>query len=356
MVLRKGIVVSAQGSMQNRLVLLDGLRGLAAILVVLFHVELISGESGPFGRAYLVVDFFFLLSGFVLTLSAEPRMKAGLDPLGFMRGRVIRLWPVIAIGVAIGAVRHWGQHDDAALAAAIVMGLFMIPMLQADGLLFPLNGPHWSLLHELIANLAHGLVFRHFGNRALLAFCAVAALAVVVTVADFGSGSRGPFKDGWWLALPRIAFAYPMGIWLARQWSGREHHSLVSCRPLVSWKIALILPSSVVLALPLLPIGKVAGDLVTILLMFPAMLWIGATCQVPEQAGKWLARLGIVSFPLYAIHLPMLEMIAGLGNNPAIRFMAVVVTVACAYGIAMITERKALRKLGPAAAQRRLPA
>lgn len=316
---------------EPRLPLLDGLRGLAAIFVMMFHVELTFGVSGPFSRSYLFVDFFFLLSGFVLTLAAEARMNAGLGAIGFMRSRLRRLWPVIAIGVLIGAARHLGLHEAPALAFATLMGLLMIPMLHHAGMIYPLNGPHWSLLQELIANLVHGLILRRLSDSALLAVAGIAAMALVATVLHFGANTAGPFSHNWWGALPRVAFAYTLGIWMGRKWmAGGRHHR-------APWPLALLLPGAALLALPTLPLDVALGDLAMVLLLFPPLLWLGAASRIPKAAAPWLARLGAISFPLYAIHLPMIEMMTRFGQSVTIQLLVPILLILVAAAIAPLT-------------------
>jgi len=73
---------------------LDGLRGVAAVAVMLYHIGGWTGRPWLAAHGYLAVDFFFCLSGFVLA-HAYGRREIGW--LGYMRARLIRLWPLIAI-------------------------------------------------------------------------------------------------------------------------------------------------------------------------------------------------------------------------------------------------------------------
>ena len=126
---------------RDRLVLLDGMRGIAAIAVMMHHLEHAFGHGGPFIRSYLFVDFFFLLSGFVLTLAAEERMNSGWGTMGFMRARIRRLWPTVAIGACLGAVQAGlaGQTQD--LALLLLLALLFIPNPLQRGDAYPLNNP-----------------------------------------------------------------------------------------------------------------------------------------------------------------------------------------------------------------------
>ena len=82
--------------------ILDGLRGVAALIVIVYHVfELHAGTPVPHG--YLAVDFFFILSGFVIGYAYDGRwgkMTTG----GFFKRRLIRLHPMVVMGALIGAV------------------------------------------------------------------------------------------------------------------------------------------------------------------------------------------------------------------------------------------------------------
>ncbi len=152
------------GQAGQRLPLLDGMRGLAALSVLLYHGHNLFHDDKWFAQGYLFVDFFFLLSGFVLTLSTEPKFASGLTARQFMQTRLHRLWPTIAIGAALGAMVHTtlGGLDALPLLA---LELLMIPApWSSEHEIFPLNGPQWSLLWELVANLAHGLLLRRLSD------------------------------------------------------------------------------------------------------------------------------------------------------------------------------------------------
>lgn len=306
---------------------------------MLFHAEATFDAFGGFSRGYLFVDFFFLLSGFVLTLAAEKRMNQGtLTSWRFLRSRIIRLWPTIAVGVLIGGASAGIIGDPAGLPRLIAMGVLMVPVLSGGGQIFPLNGPQWSLLMELIANFAHALLLRRLGKRWLLAFVVIAALALCATTISYGSNTLGPFSFNWWLALPRVAFSYALGIYLARRWQAQQY------RPLISWRIALMLPLGAIVVLSIVPIDIAAGDLAITLAIFPCLFWLAATANVPLAAQPWLTRLGGLSFPLYAVHLPMLEVFAHFGNSAA--------TMIAAIGAALLAAHLIDLALTPAKAQR----
>lgn len=327
----------------QRLLLLDGLRGIAAIGVVLFHCVIAFDALGAFARGYLFVDLFFLLSGFVLTLNYEQRMNAGaVRPGKFLRSRLVRLWPTVAAGVLAGAVAAaiTGAEVD---ALRISLGLLILPILAGAGEIFPLNGPQWSILMELLANLAHALGLRRLSDRWLLAFVAAAGLALCATTIVNGSNSIGPFSFNWWMALPRVAFSYGLGIWIARRWVTGAH------RPLVSWRMALILPVGAVILLQTLPLSIAAGDLAVTLVIFPALFWLAATAKPSVSAEPWLEQLGALSFPLYAIHLPAIHVAAHFSRSPAMMALTIAAALAAARLLAMLLTPAAARRFALAA-------
>ena len=328
---------------QNRLPLLDSLRLFAAISVVLYHLQLSNDGHGMFSRGYLFVDFFFLLSGFVLTLAAEHRMNASGGALRFLRARIARLWPIIAIGALTGALVRTIETGQS-VRVLLVQALLLVPDFRHDGLIFPLNGPHWSMMLEVIANIAHVLVIRRLSDRMVLAVAALGGIALAVAIYLFGSATFGPDASNWWLGFARIGFSYPLGVWLARRRKiagpVRTPSSLV-----LPWSIALALPLTAIMVLPALPLGTAAGDGLVILAVFPPLLWLAASATPPRAAGKWLGLAGLLSFPLYAVHLPILEYVGGLHLGAAGPVIAIATALVVAALVAQIPSLRAIRPL-----------
>ena len=99
----------------------------------------------------------------------------------------------------------------------LVQAMLLVPNVRHDGLIFPLNGPHWSMMLEVIANIAHVLVIRHLSDRLVLAVAALGGLTLAVAIYLSGSATFGPDASNWWLGFARIGFSYPIGVWLARR-------------------------------------------------------------------------------------------------------------------------------------------
>lgn len=234
----------------DRLVMLDGLRGIAAIGVLLYHLEVVFDAGVAFSRCYLFVDLFFLLSGFVLARHSEARMVAPGGARRFLAGRVRRLWPMVALGVAAGCVVELTLGDPARIPLLAALALVMIPAFGVSLMLFPLNGPQWSLLMELLANLVHALVLSRMSDRALLGAIAVVAARLAAMVGHVGSDTVGPFMPTPGYAAVRVAYPYMMGVWMARRHAGR----MAAGTPTV-----LVLPAAVLLILPGVPLARAWG-------------------------------------------------------------------------------------------------
>ena len=264
----------------DRLTGLDALRGIAALFVALNHAAFLGGHDETLlTRSYLAVDFFFMLSGFVMARTYEGRMP---PPLSFAWARFKRLWPLIAIGVAIGAARSlWGGGDIGVIAVQLALALCFLPIWNGH---FPLNGPAWSILFEVIANFLHSLWLRRLPRIALLVLAGICALPL--TLHDRMDTGQGPLI---WFGLPRVLMSYCIGIYLWRAYENAPPKIPAACA---------------YLGLPVILIGAsfVSRDfeIFLVLLCFPVIILAGLSFST--RLGPWL---GAFSFPLYAVHWPV---------------------------------------------------
>lgn len=296
----------------GRLGALDGLRGFAALLVMGLHIAACLGWAG-LGHGYLMVDLFFMLSGFVLSAGYGQLLSRGGRGRWFAWRRLLRLWPLSLAGLFLGALVAAGlaasglRELESQPVLRLALGTAFLPWL-AGGLVCAFNGPAWSLQLELWINVAYGYVARWLTDRRLmiLVVLAAAALAMAALVSgNFDGGfanndpgrSAGPYA--WGMGWLRIGYAFPAGILLHRLWAaGRIRTG--SARG--AWLVPVAL-----LAIALPPLGLPPPfDLGIVLLAFPVLLVLAAETQLSGATARVSAYLGRISYGLYVLHGPIL--------------------------------------------------
>ncbi len=283
--------------------MIDAMRGVAAIFVVIGHAATFF-DLDYIPRFWLAVDLFFLISGYVLGAIYEPRFRAGLSVRAFMIARLLRLYPLYLLGLAIGLLSGGialalgkGQLSAPEFAIASITGLVMLPSptWAAEDSLFPLNFPAWSLFFELCANLVLALCWRRLTQPVLVAIVALSAIGIAV------SGSTGN-GEGWssvWWGFPRVGFSFFLGVLLQRWGAERPRRAPSRAAWLVVAGVVLLLA----VALP----DAFLFDLLTIGMAFPLLVWFAAAIEPPRPAIA--AALGALSYPLYVIHVPLLSIV-----------------------------------------------
>ncbi|EJU13631.1 acetyltransferase, partial [Sphingomonas sp. LH128] len=202
---------------QGRYVTLDGMRGIAALAVALFHYNI---SQAPHG--YVAVDFFFALSGFVLCRTYLPRWQAGLTTWGFMKQRVVRLYPLFLAGIVITTLsaisNHWTGKGDvysyAKIAKSLPPNLLMLPS-PFTNTLFPMNVPAWSLFFELVASLGLALVLFRLPRIGQLAVAMAAACFFVPAVLAREGGNLGPLWSQMGTTMLRTTMSFTAGVLIA---------------------------------------------------------------------------------------------------------------------------------------------
>lgn len=311
--------------------LLDGLRGVAALLVVFYHIfEGFSfADEGTLitviNHGYLAVDFFFILSGFVIGYAYDDRLGKTMTLGNFFKRRLIRLHPMIVMGAVLGAISFCiqgsVQWDGAHVATSMVMlallcAMFFIPAVpgvgyevRGNGEMFPLNGPSWSLFFEYIGNILYAVFIYRLSTKALTLLVVLLG-AGLAGFALFDAAGYGMIGVGWTLdganfvgGLLRMLFPFSFGMLLSRRF-----------KP-VQVKGAFWLCSLVLLVLFCVPYieGKspvcLNGlfEISCILIVFPLLVWLGASSRTTDIRSTRICKfLGDISFPLYAIHYPLM--------------------------------------------------
>ena len=317
--------------------ILDGLRGVASVLVVMFHLlETYSGGQATqiINHGYLAVDFFFVLSGFVIGYAYDDRWDR-MTLWGFFKRRLVRLQPMVIMGTMIGACFYlFGQGDGFSLIGhvpgwkvllAFVMSCLMIPCgmrmdIRGWGEMNSFNGPNWSLTWEYVANILYAFIFRRLPNVILALLTAAAAFCTLDLCLDwnvFGlltesrAANAYTVIGGWsltseqvYIGLTRLFYPFLSGLLISRIGKFIKVKGGF-------WWCSLILV--VLFSIPCVGgAGNVMNGIynaVCILLVFPIVVMMGAGSRIKgERSAKICTFLGELSYPLYITHYPLMYM------------------------------------------------
>ena len=310
--------------------LLDGLRGVAALMVIWYHVfEGYAFAGGTtidtFNHGYLAVDFFFILSGFVIGYAYDDRWGKNFTMKDFIKRRLIRLHPMVIMGAVVGAITFYiqgsVQWDGTHIGISMVMlsllcTIFFIPAMpgvgyevRGNGEMFPLNGPCWSLFFEYIGNILYALFIRRLSIKALTIVVVLLGVALA-SFAIFNVSGYGNIGVGWTLdgvnfigGLLRMLFPFSMGMLLSRNFKPMKLRGAF-------WICTLIM-----IALFAVPYLEGTESICTngiyeafcIIIAFPILLWIGASGTTTDKKSTQICKfLGDISYPIYVIHYPFM--------------------------------------------------
>lgn len=317
--------------------ILDGLRGVAALVVVCFHIfeaYATSHLDQRINHGYLAVDFFFILSGFVIGYAYDDRWKR-MTIKEFIKRRLIRLHPMVVMGAVIGAVMFYTQGCSVWDVTKVSIGILLLSMLlnallipmttgfeiRGVGEMYPLNGPSWSLLFEYIGNLLYVFFIRKLST---------AALSVLVLLAAFGLGIFaifGPLGDicvGYAMTgenivggFLRLLFSFSVGLLMSRLFNP------------VRIKGAFWIGGISIVMLAAVP--RIGGsenlwmngiyDTVCVVLLFPLIVWLGASGKTTDRVTARICTfLGDISYPLYMVHYPFIYLYYAWVKNENLTF------------------------------------
>lgn len=282
---------------------LNGLRGVAAIAVTSMHLSHYMSALHP-AIVSVAVDFFFVLSGFVIAYAYEGELVRGLGFRRFLLARIIRLYPLYLLGLVLGSVAMWTYHRppvEANFFATLGLNLFMLPYPAFDPTnrdLFQLNFPAWSLFFELVANLVYAMLAPRLSNRVLMLLIAAGFMGLVATGVMTGTLDQGTLRPGFAGGLARVTFSFFAGVALYRLWLRRP--ARVSVHPALLF-VLLVLP---LLLKPGGPFGW-TYQLAIVVIYMPMMVWLGAGARAKGGWLKACTALGALSYPLYIIHAPV---------------------------------------------------
>jgi len=302
---------------------LDGLRGVAAICVAVFHGCFIFGGKVLLPEAYLAVDFFFLLSGVVVAHAYERRLKAG-QTLDYMIKRAIRLYPMILIGAVLGALFYATNAQARGFASLwIVAELYVLASLCLPVLkdnifppshgITPLNVPSWSLFFELFVNAVYGLTARFLQTRRLAAVVVLSFFLESIGIYHYRDANFGFHIPEFWWGFPRVVFPFFTGVLINRIMSVDRRRNL-SLPP-------SLLAGVLVLTFVIRARGAFDAvlDLLDIALVYPAIIVLAMRATPWRSELTVLKWLGVLSYPIYIIHHPLFMWMARILRGMNVR-------------------------------------
>ena len=314
--------------------LLDGLRGVAAVLVLFYHIfegfsfAELTNEAGDgiiktLNHGHIAVDFFFILSGFVISYAYDSRWKS-MNTWQFFKRRLIRLHPMLIMGAIIGtitfAIAGFTRWDGTTthtgwVMMAMLLTMFMIPALpgvpyevRGNGEMFPLNGPGWSLFFEYIGNILYALFIRRLSTGILMLLTIILgclhAWFFIGNISGYDMVGVGWTIDevNFFGGLVRMLFPFTMGMLIARTFKPRKV------------KGAFWICSTMLIALfsvpYIAPVGNISinslYEFVCIAAIFPFIVWLGACGSCGAKGTRINKVLGDISYPLYIVHYPIM--------------------------------------------------
>lgn len=318
--------------------ILDGLRGVAALTVVCFHLfeaYATSHLDQQINHGYLAVDFFFILSGFVIGYAYDDRWKK-MSAVEFLKRRIIRLHPMVVIGAIIGAVMFYFQGCSVwdvskvpvtMLLVATLMNVFLIPStpgaeIRGVGEMYPLNGPSWSLFFEYIGNVLYAFFIRKFSTKALSVWvfvvgCGLASFAIWGPYGDLCVGFALT-ADNMLGGSLRLLFSFSAGLLLFRLF-----------KP-VKVKGAFWIGAFSIIVLSAVP--RIGGseylwmnglyDTLCAVVLFPLLVYLGASGKTTDKMSARICKfLGDISYPLYMVHYPFIYLYYAWVKNENLTFV-----------------------------------
>ncbi|MEP7209473.1 MAG: acyltransferase [Alphaproteobacteria bacterium] len=257
---------------------------------------------------YLGVDFFWVLSGFVLAYAYEQRLKQGITTLEFMRIRLIRLYPLYLLGLSIGVsvyvlnvLRGWHPAPVDQIGVAAFFGLLFLPVPPIGDWtgtsLYPFNGPSWTLFFELVANLVYAALFRFLNRWMLAAVLVVAGGYLAFSLpqqADLGPGWLWPHFD---VGLARSMYCFFAGV------AAFRISRVVRVPALPAWVAFLCFLA--IIAAPIPDAWRRPFDAFAAIVLMPALVLFASGSQISGRLARVCAVLGLLSYGVYVLHMPL---------------------------------------------------
>lgn len=314
--------------------ILDGLRGIAAVAVVVFHFmefAVPDYHKNFIARGYLAVDFFFCLSGFVIAYAYDNRIKE-IGVIKFLKLRLIRLHPLVIIGSVLGLLTflfdpfsnlharyNSGEITLLFLSSSLLVPYPIVPERYLN--LFHLNPPTWSLFWEYIANIFYVLILFKLRNKTLKFLLMIAAFALCFESYRSGYLGVGWGGDNMVGGGIRVFYSFLAGMLVYRSnW-------------IIKSKLGFIFISILLLIVFFIPFSDKINwivDPIIVLLYFPFLIALGAGACLRSPFKNICRFSGEISYPLYMTHYPFLWIFLSYveEKKPTISQMEIIIPIA----------------------------
>lgn len=340
---------------------LDLIRGVAALLVLIYHVDFMFGVRGQLLPAgYLAVDLFFILSGFVLSLTYGQRIRqATIDFRGYLVARLARLYPLFLLttlaGIVVMTMRfktNYGYVDTLPLLASAIMNLFMIPTFAAPygtQTAFIFNPASWSIFFEMIASILFFLGLARLPNAGLVLVLVASGILAALSIFTVGTIDVGYATDNLIYALPRVVYSFTVGILIQRAFA----KSAWTCKVTVTYVLLLLVIALMQLKLWLPHQPYI--DLLSLTVVLPMLVIASAGTTLHGPSQRIASLLGQASYGVYLAQGTLIIAAAGVSQklfgekiyalSPWVGFAFVTFTLAVSLLIAEYFEYPARRYL-----------
>ena len=300
------------------------MRGVAAICVMLYHYSEFLADRTVLPSAYLAVDLFFILSGFIIAHAYRARLQTGLSFARFTLIRLIRLYPLYLAGTALGllyllsrnAMEPWRVDSTHEWVGSVMLSVLFLPKLwpteRIHGL-YPFDQAAWSLLFEIIVNLAYGAVCVALTPRRLRWIIAVGFVGIIVAAAYYGSLDLGMTRRTLAGGLARVILSFFAGVYLYHLYDRYGAGDAATTRrrfPPFTFEVLLIV-LVVTFSVHVSGVARQIYDTLCVLLLFPALIWLGARLPSPRALRPLYAEAGRLSYGIYILHTPLVLIAAG---------------------------------------------
>jgi peptidoglycan/LPS O-acetylase OafA/YrhL len=309
---------------------LDGMRGIAAIAVMIYHFTMFQNVR-ILSNASVAVDLFFILSGFVIMHAYGGKIVNIRTFIDYIKRRFVRIYPDFLVGVILGLpVLFLMQRasstniSTSGLIYSFALNIFCLPVFdnfftntmgsqfRTFGEIFPGNPPAWSLFFEIFISFFFPVLA--LCRMKMLSRIVIYSLAVLIIFSTINALSNHDFpiiySGGWgaenfFCGIPRVFFGFSFGVLIYRlkddlkinHWA--EKLKLSTVNPVYLYCGILVIFSNTEFFYGLYTIFVIG-------VLLPAVVWVGSKVKITRSISKkWAHRLGLLSFPIYCIHFPI---------------------------------------------------